>query len=128
MKKIVLLAALMSSLTICVSTLSELSSIASKRNEFPINNGSNWVYPSYKKMYESIAPSFINRIFGWQKPIIKQLNALLTDFIKNHTKNAYPNNATIRIEAAPESKYIIWSDLYGGFHSLMRGLHFLEKK
>ena len=106
-----------------LQTLSDISKQAHKLNEFPINTGSNWLHPNYSKEYKKLAPSFFERMMGKKNPLIKQLGTLLDYFARENQK---PQDHVIQLSVTPDTEFIIWGELSGGFHSLVRSLQFLS--
>ena len=120
-KKIIILLFIVRSIQ-GLQTLPDLSKHAFKLDEFPLNTSTDWLHPNYTKAYQKLAPS---RLSWWRKnPLIKQLGSLLDYFAR---ENQNPQNHVVQLSVTPDTEFIIWGELSGGFHSLVRSLKFLSQ-
>ena len=118
------------------NTLSDLQEYACYYPEYPKVDNDNWANPKYISFYESMEnPSLFKRLkdkimfsstskFDWD-----QFEGLLKSVTKQRdtkkTKRSFPVEKKILLNQG--CRCIIWGDLHGAFHSLVRDLDELKK-
>ena len=118
------------------NTLSDLQEYACYYPEYPKADDDNWANPKYISFYESmVKPSFFKRLkdkmmflsapkFDWD-----QFEGLLKSVTKQRdtkkTKKSFPVERKILLNQG--CRCIIYGDLHGAFHSLVRDLDELKK-
>ena len=128
MKKIVFLIINISQCVSGVTTLPQLSKRATQLNEYPKNEGANWLNPNYNALYDSLSPNFFNQLIGRNTAIVRQLDGLLTSVTKVRTQDGAPPKHVVHLIAPSKSQIIVCGDISAGFHSLIRILKYLKQE
>lgn len=126
MKQFFFLAFFITSQLSALSTLAELQKQADRITEFPQNDSDNWTNPNYDSLYSSLAPSYFSQWYGRQTPIVSEFILLLNTMNKARAKQSDEYVQHIVVE--PHARFVIFSDISGGFHSLVRALSFLHQE
>ncbi|MFH1461666.1 MAG: ABC transporter substrate-binding protein [bacterium] len=109
-----------------------IEKIAKKTTEYPNADNKNWLKPNYSNFYKQTTPTkiqyytntFLN-LFGIGKTTWKsnKFKKLLKKII-NFQSDKYPkNNYIIKITPNTKSNFVIFTELEGAFHSLIRDLN-----
>jgi len=126
-------------------TLATLQAYAQKYEEYPPSNNENWIDPRYEEYHRSLQPSSIwGRLayklgFGrkayWDAnhfkqillEVIKEQHLYIRKYLMNPpVDGSIPNKHVARVTCKAPSRFFIWSDLHGAFHSLTRDLTYLK--
>lgn len=84
---------------------------------------------SYAEFYHQRSPSFFKKIFfsSTRNPILDTLTKHLQTIVNERELEGYDDNSIEKIIPDPNSTFIIWGNLQGAFHSLVRALDSLKK-
>ncbi len=138
MKRIVLMVVMMSVHVALAqhpfATLDEIVLYAQKMPPYPKSDSStNWLDPDYTSFYRSLQPGIVERFLHWTGLVtdnafpMQQFSHLLDEVMLDR-KQKYPLGRLIqKIEPTSESLFIIWGELNGAFHSLVRDLQELKR-
>jgi branched-chain amino acid transport system substrate-binding protein len=115
------------------ATLQDLNNYAQKQEENPPIQGKDLLTPDYTKFYKSQIGNFFvrkfNQLFEFfhlkKKPFcnLKDFKRLLETLIQGKERGDFIYKFTPKIG----SKFVIWGDLHGAFHSLIRDLDKLKE-
>lgn len=117
-------------------TLSEISRYAAALNEFPIADDSDWEDPHFGTFIKSRLPGAIGTFRQWlglwQPPPFSPnyLAKLLREVTKANRAMGLEDGekSFIHIKSHEPSKLIVFGDVHGSFHSLIRGLEHLREQ
>ncbi len=126
MKKITLLALCATYSLHAIVDLKKLNAFAQKLTEFPQMDNTNLNRPDYTTYLISSKPGTLKQWFS-----SKQTTAqILKDSIESVTEDRqlHTGDFVTKLIAQPESRFYIWGDLQGAFHSLIRSLNWLNKQ
>lgn len=122
--------------TVAFDNLNQIKIYAQKKEEFPKLDNTNLLKPDYSSFHIKETPTFfekgINKILSFLQ-IKKQLwspeyfKNLLEKVTKKRELNAYRDDFIIKTTPPIGSKYIIFGDLQGAFHSFVRILDKLKQ-
>lgn len=110
------------------TNLAQTQAYAAQHEEYPQPDNNNLLTPDYKSHYQSLNPTWIKRLgqfFGLiQKPLWKaeQLKELLEAITDWRQTNGYNGRFVEKMYPKPGSQFILFGDLHGAFHSLVRDL------
>jgi branched-chain amino acid transport system substrate-binding protein len=114
-------------------TLKELNSYAKDNIEYPASDNNDLLNPDYTKFHQSQAKGFFGRnVDGFlsfirlkSKPVgnINEIKKLLDKITKDKERGDFIYKFTPKVGY----KFVIWGDLHGAFHSLVRDLEKLKK-
>lgn len=113
------------------SNLPSIEQYAQHATEYPLIDNDFWADPDYTSFYISLMPSYREKIkswFGyntqrWSPPAFQErLEAVL----EQREMNGYTGNFIQKVTPKVEDIFLIWGDLYGAFHSLVRDLVYLR--
>ncbi len=115
-------------------TLSAIEKYASSLPEFPESDDRDWEDPHFLKFYKTRHPSLFGRamqILGiWQRPpwSVAYLAELMKSTTKiNHARGLIDGEKSfIHIRANASTKVLVFGDIHGSFHSLIRDIKYLR--
>jgi ABC-type branched-subunit amino acid transport system substrate-binding protein len=130
----IFLAMLTHNLHASYTTLSEFVEYADAMPEYPANDTDDWHNPDYSSFHKKMLPSFtknIKNFLGLSNykffPIETFKNLL--DEVEEYRKKNYSRGRLIqKMTPLPDSSFIIWGELNGAFHSLVRCLQELQRQ
>lgn len=112
--------------------LQTIKMIAKKTTEYPNADNKNWLKPDYSNFYKQTTPTkiqyytnnFLN-LFGIGKTAwnSNKFKKLLKKIINIQTDKYPKNNYIIKITPNTKSNFVIFTELEGAFHSLIRDLN-----
>lgn len=110
-------------------SLSGLKEFAAFHQEFPQSDNKDWIDPDYSSFYETIKPGFFQTILSkvglikknpcWDSQELKDLLAEVTEHRLEQKKDSVDYED---ITLPTKGRCVIWGDLHGAFHSLVRDL------
>lgn len=113
------------------SSLSEMQSYAAghPENVQPTNN--NWTHPDFSDFHKSNTPHLIERIAQWfglsgRSFDIASFGAVLKEVAQSRVDQTPKGYFSEHIKSTKNDRFIIWADLFGAYHSLVRDLTFLH--
>ncbi|MFH1643908.1 MAG: hypothetical protein ABIA74_01915, partial [bacterium] len=111
----------------CFKTISKVEAYASTIPEFPAPDNTNLVKPDYTSFYKSRVPGLKDKIkflfgFGKYQFAAKSFKALLDYESNTREKDGLKGNFIYKFPVKDEMKCVIWGDVQGAFHSLVRDL------
>lgn len=120
------------------NTLSDLVTYAQAYTEAPESDTNEWLDPTYVGFYESVVkPSFFTRIarkikkfFGFSVTPAwdpHQFAKLLQNVTKRRLAKGFAGLFDQKIERRQGHKVMVWGDIHGAYHSLVRDLLELKK-
>ncbi|MFC1854541.1 metallophosphoesterase [Candidatus Dependentiae bacterium] len=118
--------------------LKQLKSYVGKFNELEIKmDNANIVKPNYTTHYKSLKRGFwaerFDRLFTFlrfrSRPIwtVDTLQILAEKIVNRAEENQLTGNFIHKIVSTPNSKIVVWGDIQGAFHSLVRDLDQLKR-
>ena len=118
-------------------TLSQLTEYANNTPEFPVPDNKNWLNLDYSTFYNKYKKNYfqylLKKLFYFLK--IEKPPAWTPALFKNclvelvqRSESVFRGDYIVKIKAKTGHKLIIWGDLQGAFHSLIRGLDELKKQ
>jgi ABC-type branched-subunit amino acid transport system substrate-binding protein len=108
--------------------ITQAQAYAASHEEYPMPDNDNLLIPDYKSHYQALTPSLftkLGRFVGlikeplWTPEYFKELLETVTD---SRQTNGYNGRFVEKIIPKSESHYIVFGDLHGAFHSLVRNL------
>lgn len=115
------------------STLQELKTYAANYPEIVLSDNDDWFDPRYVSFFEKNRPTFFSRLrnflgfsstssFNAQelKNLLERLNKRTKDLKKE-------SDDTVQIRLKPGERAVIWGNLHGAYHSLVRDLEELHR-
>lgn len=114
--------------------LSTLTKYCLQQDEFPSPDNQNWLNPDYSSANKNSVATGVER-FLWKltckfqtKPLFSLMfEELLLELVIKR-KELMAGDFVIKLNPGPKAKFIIWGDLHGAFHSLIRDLKFLKEQ
>lgn len=116
------------------STLNQLQEYANNMDEYPSNDNVAWATPVYRTFWRKQAPSrwenFLYSMRIRRRPLwyVQAFRDLMLQVTKMHESNGYINRFVVKMQPAAGSLFVIWGDVQGAFHSLVRVLDDLQQK
>jgi len=117
---------------ITLSTISNISTYAKHYPESPKSDKGYWENPTFTTFYNTYfyTPWYQNMLIklGFREPQqldLKKIKLLLHTLTTKRKKDHIKNKTFI---ATPGDQYILWGDLHGAFHSMVRTLQELKKR
>lgn len=115
------------------STLSRAVEFATNMPEHPEIDNKDWNKPDYFYFFQNNQPSIVSKIayrLGIARPYwsARSFSALLDDVTRQRTKRGYTGKFVQKILHTPDTKLIVWGNLQGAFHSLVRDLQELKQQ
>lgn len=97
------------------------------------NNNNDWEDPVYLTYYKSLKPSLAERTLQWLNLVpqhpwdVQNITSLLKNAVENRKKFIEKGAYATHIMAKPDTKFVIWGDLFGAVHSLWRDLEYFRR-
>lgn len=115
------------------NTISDMEKYAANLDEFPMPNLPDWDNPNYTAYYKTITPSFASRVLtslGIVRPIWtpKMAIDLLKYVVNMRGYSGYNGRFVQKIIPSSETLIIVFGELNGSFHSLVRDVRSLQKQ
>ncbi|ARN85139.1 ABC transporter substrate-binding protein [Candidatus Nucleicultrix amoebiphila] len=113
-------------------TLKSFQDAAKELPEFPVPDNDNLLNPDYTTYHQTITPGFFKEVFNFSVFVGKEplwTKKKLTNSLKEaFNKSAYTNKDSIFIQLTPGDQLVVWGDIHGAFHALVRSLNQLKKE
>lgn len=113
--------------------IEEAARYAQQHDEYPMPDNQDLSMPNYASFYRSQIPGFFSSIaqkIGLKEKslwTIEKFKKILDDVIAQREKNGYKGRFVEKIEPTAESNIIIFGDVFGAFHSLVRDVQELVR-
>jgi ABC-type branched-subunit amino acid transport system substrate-binding protein len=116
------------------STLTALQEYASKYNEFPKSDDDFWSDPDFTSYHKSLNPNLFSRMLRsvglsqnnlWN---IKVFEKTLNKVLGQRKKADLSGRKIAHIQLSYPARVIVWGDIEGSFHSLVRMLSWLNQQ
>ncbi len=115
-------------------TLDDLETYAKRAEEFPKPDNSNWLDLDYSSYHAKESPntliSHLMQMLGLKKKapnVAEQFHDLLLK-LTNGQASKEATNTVLLLDPLPDTAIVVWTDLLGSFHSLVRALRQLYKQ
>ncbi len=115
------------------TSLQEAYDYATEHEEYPEIDNTDWLNPDFSTFLKQERPGFWSRLLMWVK--IKRpawsvlgFKHLIERIVNERELNGLTGNFVQKVSPLPGSKFLIWGDLHGAFHSLVRDLGFLQQQ
>jgi len=115
------------------TTLDDIVLYAQKMPEYPKSDTTDWHQPDYSSFHRALMPGLFDRFLHWIGFIkddafpMQSFQELLYE-VTRERRQRYPQGRLIqKIEPKSDSLFIIWGELNGAFHSLVRDLQELKR-
>ena len=148
--KIVLISALLVAIVILLTpsphfkdgfkNLKELQAYANQTDEQTPMENSDTLRPEFTKYYQSQIPTFSQKIKNKiklllylagirEKPVwsVTFFKTILENTLKSRENAGYKDNLIYKIQTDPSSKFVIFGNMQGAFHSLIRCLNKIKE-
>jgi hypothetical protein len=120
------------------SSLSDLKRHAKFLPELPPIDNKDYIRPDYSTFYNSLTPNFFSRSWNkvkylwpkkkyvrWSPKVLKRL----LDSVSNDRETSLKKGFFVtKFTPLPNSNFVLWSNLFGSFHSFVRSLEKLNKQ
>ncbi len=115
------------------STLSQAELYAKEHSSLVEPDNNNWSAPIFESFHKSNLPSIFYRVvtwFGLGKPSfdVADFKKLLESTVDEREKEGERNAFGEQFKPSKGDVFIIWTDLFGAFHSLVRDLGYLKER
>ncbi len=114
-----------------LSSLKMAKQYAAEHSEYPDIDNTDWSKPDYTSYWKKLLPGYYDRFLRWvglRKALwtAQSFRLLLEQITKERELNSYLGRFIFKLDSRPGSKFIIFGDLHGAFHSFVRDLRYLE--
>jgi branched-chain amino acid transport system substrate-binding protein len=115
------------------ANLSNALEFAQSTPEYPPVDNNNWYKPDYRTFFLKQLPSFAKRLLytlGVQKPYWSTYSfvSLLQQVTQLRNDKGYKGDFVQKIIPSDDTKYVLWGNLQGAFHSFVRDLEYLKEQ
>lgn len=116
------------------NTLHEMERYAKQMPEYPEADDNNWLQPGFINFYRQLKISWLDSLlikFGFKQPALWQVDdfaSLLTDVLVAQEQSSYSGRFVMHITPKPGDRFVLWGDLEGAYHSLIRDLGELKRR
>ena len=116
------------------NTLREMEQYAKQMPEYPEADDNNWSQPGFINFYRQLKNSWFDRLLiklGLKQSALWQIEdfaSLLKDVLVNQELNSYSGRFVIHVTPSPGDRFVLWGDLEGAYHSLIRDLSVLKRR
>lgn len=117
----------------CFNTLEDMQKYVHTVEEYPKSDNENWFHPDYTTFYREQRDSLKDRILTalglrhslWQASQFKQC---LQEVTEQQESLGYSGRYVMHITPQPGDRFVIFGNIEGAYHSLVRDLKELEQK
>lgn len=115
-------------------TLDDIVAYAQTHNEFPPADDTNWIDPNYNSYLAAQTPNRFTRFLysmhlltppAWTAEYFVDTLKKITDY---RIEQALPDHHIGIIKCSKPTRFFIWGDLHGAFHSLVRDLVWFKEQ
>jgi hypothetical protein len=115
------------------TTLAAAQAYAKKYPEYVAPDNKDWLVPDFRSFHKKMTPQWFQRIAmraGWSDSFWdwRSFKTAINTLTEQRAKEALPNDFSERFTPEGKDQFIIWGDLYGAFHSLVRDLTYLQQQ
>ena len=116
------------------STLTQLQEYTKNMEEYPTNDSTAWATPVYTTFWRKHVPSrwenflYTIRFRPWPLWHIEAFKDLLAAVTRENESNGYIDRFVLKMKPVAGSLFVIWGDVQGALHSLVRDLVSLQQK
>jgi len=115
------------------SSLSEIKAYAADSPEYVKPSNDDWLQSDFTEFHKSNMPNWFDTITSWlgvNKQVFNgaSFEILLKEVLQSRQQPERQRYFSEQIKPAKNNRFLIWSDLFGAFHSLARDLGFLHKE
>ncbi len=110
-------------------SLAEINEDARNADEHPVPDNKDWVNPDFTKFIKKRIPSWWDEVLfklhikSWPLWHIEGFKDLLFKTIASRENDGYVGRSVIAMKPDPGMVFVIWTDLQGAYHSLVRALN-----
>lgn len=113
--------------------LSDAQSYAAAHPEYVKPTNDDWVHPDFKAFHKKQLPRWYGRVLSWfgvsnKKFNISAFQTLLSEVTHSREDKKVPTAFCEQYSPSAQDHFIIFTDLFGAFHSFVRDLTFLQKE
>ncbi len=96
-------------------------------------DNNNWTDPDFSSFYASRTPTFIGQLLSWFSKRDTQFNfahfkGMVEQIVKSREQHKLTGEFIQKYGARPGDRILVWTDLFGAFHSLLRDLQELKSQ
>lgn len=110
------------------SLLEEKISLAQALTEYVQPDNKNFYYADFSSFYKSRTPSSFMNLFTRDSSVIKNIIKKIESITEMREKKGLQGKFVQSIVDPHHSTFIVWGDIYGAYHSLVRALSYLEQQ
>lgn len=114
--------------------LQTLTAYAQSMQEYPPNDSVAWAAPSFASFWRKQTYTWRDRLaqtLGFQKKPLwhaQGFERLLEKTTALYEDNGYIGRFVVKMKPVPGSVFVLWGDVQGAFHSMVRVLNYLHEK
>lgn len=114
-------------------TLKETQAYAAQFPEYVKPDNQDWLHPDYTSFHKENKPGLLRRVsswFGFSYPVwdARKFKNVLKALVTVRERDELNGVFAEQYKPHKSDKCIIWGDLFGAFHSLVRDLTFLQEQ
>jgi ABC-type branched-subunit amino acid transport system substrate-binding protein len=115
------------------ATLAQVQAYAKTHSEYIKPDNNDWLHPRFDSFHREITPHFFQRAwmrlgFASREWDSASFQKLLQSVLDQYKKSGFKGSFAQRFNPSQGDTFIMWGDLNGAFHSLVRDLTFLQKE
>jgi hypothetical protein len=115
------------------ATVSEVKAYAARHPEYVVPDTYDWLHPDFSSFYRKNKPGWMGRIalrLGLNRTAwdARKLKALMQHSTEMREKDGLQGDFVEQYKPHTGDKLIVWGDPLGAFHSLVRGLVYLNQQ
>ena len=118
---------------VALTTLPEVQEYAAQFPEYVKPDNNDWLRPDFSSFYRENRPGVFRRFASWfgvSYPVwdARKFKTLLKSLVTSRERDGLQGEFAEQYKPNKGDKFIIWGDLFGAFHSLVRDLSFLHEQ
>ncbi|HEA28637.1 MAG TPA: hypothetical protein ENH91_01345, partial [Leeuwenhoekiella sp.] len=115
------------------TTLAEAQEYAAQFPEYVNPDNNDWLRPDFASFHRENRPGALRRFASWfgvAYPVwdARKFKTLLKSLVTSRERDELQGEFAEQYKPGKGDKLVIWGDLFGGFHSLVRDLAFLHEQ
>ncbi len=115
------------------TTLTEAQEYAAQFPEYVKTSNKDWLRPDFSSFHRENRPGALRRFASWFGVSYsvwdaRKFKTLLKSLVISRERDRLQGEFAEQYKPHKEDKFIIWGDLFGAFHSLVRELTFLHEQ
>lgn len=111
-----------------IAPLDKATLYAQNNQEYVTPDNKNYFYPNFSSYYKSRLPGSFGSLWKTDSFSMKDFRDKIILLAETREKKGFSGQFVQSIKVTPQSTFIVWGDIFGAYHSLVRSLNYLQER